>query len=235
MDDKKLSLVDEVIEEIFHKIESRELKEGDKLPSEPKLAKMLHVSRNTIRSALIRLNATGTIRTVHGSGSYVRRTALEDAPVFDAQQKDVQDILQLLVFRKSLEPDSAYLAAENWTPDDIAAIHAALQDMVDNRFNLQEYASADARFHLAIAKASGNEHYYHAVQSILSPLNTSFTEMPLIVGMELNVKDHQELYTAIEQRNASLAQHLMARLIDCTMHMLMYKTNKEKPVSPFPS
>ena len=80
MEQIKSSLVDEVVEKIVQKIETRELQAGDKLPSEPTMAKNMLVSRNTIRSALSRLSAMGVIETKHGSGSYIRRTAMAETP-----------------------------------------------------------------------------------------------------------------------------------------------------------
>ena len=225
MEENKISLVDEVVEKIFHKIATRELKEGDKLPSEPKLAEMMHVSRNTIRSALGKLNGMGSVETIHGSGSYIRQTARESGPTYQASEENLSEIIQLLVFRKSLEPGAAYLAAENYTPDDIREMYSALQDMVENRQDVQKYGAADTRFHLAVAKATKNEYFYQATRNILYPLNESFTEMPMIVGLELNVRDHKALFSAIEQRNAALAQHLMSRLIDCSLHVLLHKTS----------
>ena len=44
---------------------------GTRLPSEPKLAEELGVSRATVRDALRSLEQEGLVRRVHGSGTYV--------------------------------------------------------------------------------------------------------------------------------------------------------------------
>jgi GntR family transcriptional regulator len=44
---------------------------GERLPSEPELARLLHVSRSSLRDALRALEEEGLVRRVHGSGTFV--------------------------------------------------------------------------------------------------------------------------------------------------------------------
>ena len=228
MSETKTSLVDEVAGKIIHKIEAHELKAGDKLPSEQKLAEMMFVSRNTIRSALNSLSTMGIITTKHGSGSYICRTAMEEGKVQKIliDEEELRRMIQLLIFRKALEPGSAYLAAENRSPEQLEEIRAALQDMIDSLGNVKCYGAADTRFHIAIAKASGNEFFYQAMFNIQLLLDSAFTKMPSIVGMELNVKHHRELFFAIERGDAVSAQTRMFQLIDRSLNMLQHKIGK---------
>jgi GntR family transcriptional regulator len=57
--------------ELADRIESNQLAVGTRLPSEPKLAEELGVSRATLRDALRSLEQEGLVRRVHGSGTYV--------------------------------------------------------------------------------------------------------------------------------------------------------------------
>ena len=54
-------------------IESGELKEGQKLPSERSIAETLSISRNSIREALRSLENMGVVESRVGSGSCVHR------------------------------------------------------------------------------------------------------------------------------------------------------------------
>lgn len=48
--------------------------EGSKIPSEPELAKLMGVSRMTLRQALALLQEDGVIETIHGQGNFVRKS-----------------------------------------------------------------------------------------------------------------------------------------------------------------
>ncbi|NBD23304.1 GntR family transcriptional regulator [Paenibacillus glycinis] len=69
MEKKPLYL--KVKEEIEHSIESGELKPGERLPSEPELAKKFEVSRPTLREALKMLQREKTLISRNGVGTYV--------------------------------------------------------------------------------------------------------------------------------------------------------------------
>jgi DNA-binding GntR family transcriptional regulator len=48
-----------------------DLSPGDRLPSEPDLARMLGVSRSSLRAAIALLEEDGLVQRLHGSGTYV--------------------------------------------------------------------------------------------------------------------------------------------------------------------
>ncbi|MGW4663147.1 GntR family transcriptional regulator [Streptosporangium sandarakinum] len=54
------------------RIDAGEYGPGERLPSEGRLAQMYGLGRNSVRDALKELKSQGIIRTVTGSGSYVR-------------------------------------------------------------------------------------------------------------------------------------------------------------------
>ena len=53
------------------KISSKEIKQGDKLPSENSLSSEFNVSRNTVRRAIDKLASEGLVTSVHGKGVFV--------------------------------------------------------------------------------------------------------------------------------------------------------------------
>lgn len=60
-----------VKEDIEQKITARHFNPGDRLPSEPELAKEYHVSRPTLREALKMLQKEGKILSKNGVGTYI--------------------------------------------------------------------------------------------------------------------------------------------------------------------
>jgi DNA-binding transcriptional regulator YhcF (GntR family) len=67
-----LSLKDQIKRQIRFMIDSRELEPGQALPSARDMAGLLSVNRNTLAGAYRELTAEGILRTVVGSGTFVR-------------------------------------------------------------------------------------------------------------------------------------------------------------------
>ena len=68
---KKESAVDTVVNSIKKLILDKELKPGDKLPTEIEIATGLEVSRGSVREAMKILSAFGLIEVKVGSGTYI--------------------------------------------------------------------------------------------------------------------------------------------------------------------
>lgn len=67
--------IDEVVEELRKRIAYGQYVAGQRLPSERELADELHVSRVTIRAALLRLQAENLLDIVPRGGAFVRSTS----------------------------------------------------------------------------------------------------------------------------------------------------------------
>ena len=66
----------QLAEELRERIDNGELHPGDRLPSEPDLARQLGVSRSSLRAAITLLEEDGFVRRLHGSGTYVTHRPL---------------------------------------------------------------------------------------------------------------------------------------------------------------
>jgi GntR family transcriptional regulator len=60
-----------VAKALRERIVAQELEPGDRLPSEPELARRLGVSRSSLREGIALLEEDGLVRRLHGSGTYV--------------------------------------------------------------------------------------------------------------------------------------------------------------------
>lgn len=161
--------------QIGQKIQTGEFPVGSRLPSERDLATSLHVSRTTVREALIALELDGYIEIRVGAGVFVMRTqasgtapgragAASAAPTVSGVNASFADSFpagvrsedmtpfELIVMHLLVEPESAALAAKHATPEQIRVID-------DATHGLQQCADPtelNKQFHIAIAKASGN-------------------------------------------------------------------------------
>lgn len=163
------SLPDQVYEQVLLQIGSGQLAIGDRLPSEPKLAAALGVSRPVVRVALGRLRADGLIASRQGAGSFVLRRP--SAPFLEAAPRgSIAELLRCFELRLAVEGEAAALAAARRTPADLAAIARAARRMEEAFAAGMIGADADVAFHHAVAEATGNEMFPRAMDMMRQPM-----------------------------------------------------------------
>lgn len=152
-------LADQTYDALLKMILERKVKPGDRLPSELVLCEELHVSRNTLRAALNKLSALGITETRQGGGTFVRTA---DSRVYlnfflPATLTHNWDLLEVMEFRKGIEVEATYLAAQYATEEDVAELRKLLNEFkIDD---LDSYAEKNNEFHHAIVRASHNKLY----------------------------------------------------------------------------
>ena len=117
----------ETIKKIITIIDNDGFQIGSSLPSERKLASQLHVSRNTVRNALRKLEARGIIDIRTGSGCYLlcKYGYFQDW----LQNRDADssvEIQNLLETRYSFEPSAAFLSAKKINDNNIKELEKCL-------------------------------------------------------------------------------------------------------------
>ncbi|HCJ94795.1 MAG TPA: hypothetical protein DHV69_06240 [Sphaerochaeta sp.] len=125
------------------------------------LCEILKVSRNTIRSAIQKLNAVGLVETRHGKGTYILNPqqigVLPDVDVvLDITEKEFNEINDL---REAIETKAARMVFEQGKNADLRAISEAyygMKEALKNR-DIDEYTRQDYMFHVSIIIASNND------------------------------------------------------------------------------
>lgn len=197
------------------------LRTGDRLPPEAELARQFCVSRPTVREALSALETQGLIRKVTGAGggSFVR--AVDHHALGELVEESVHNLLQLgsvsvdevAMVRQHLEVPSASLAARNRTEEDIADLRRILDEQRVRSVDDPEVPELDARFHVAIARISGNRvlaALVYAVHRESEPV--SYLDLSAEVGRETFLQ-HQAIVDAIadgdgDAADAAITAHL---------------------------
>jgi GntR family transcriptional repressor for pyruvate dehydrogenase complex len=186
---------------------------GDRLPAERDLAELLHVSRPTLRDALNRLEARGFIDRKTGSGSYVCTSIPESirTPLEEGIRERLITLQQIIDVRKPLEVWAAKEAANQRTADQLGELYEALKIMrtagkkADDAANT-EYARADIRFHLVIAKMTKNPVYVHMLQFLTDLISTSLSISREILDVDFNKANtarHEAIYDSISGQHAA--------------------------------
>lgn len=167
-----------VADALTARITSRELAEGDRLPSELELARQFGVHRSTVREAMRELESSGLLRRERGSKlmmvSRPGRDAVADgvSRAMALQDVTVRDVWESLTI---LEPPIAEVAARRRKAADLAAL-AALVERAGAR-DPQVAASQAADFFLALGAATHNPVLMLGHQPLLRLLAPSLCRM----------------------------------------------------------
>ncbi|MGB5986996.1 MAG: FadR/GntR family transcriptional regulator [Desulfobacterales bacterium] len=156
---KRKSAAELVRHQILKSIESGALKPGEKLPTEQRLSEMFGVGRSTIREATSTLSTLGYLISIQGKGSFVRED-LDPGLASRFALKDIQaaaNIIDLVEVRGILECNVVRLAAQRADARDMERIQDALNTMKATLQGPQGFTEADFEFHIALARAAGNQ------------------------------------------------------------------------------
>ena len=154
-----MSVTSKAIDNIRAMIRSGELGPGDRLPPENELAERLGVSRGSLREAVRALSQINVLDVRRGDGTYVTSLApgeLLSGMVFAMELLQVQGLEEVVEVRRLLLPPAAALAAQRVTKDQLAAMHAVV-DQLERATEPDEIAGLHRRFGSLVSDASGNE------------------------------------------------------------------------------
>jgi DNA-binding FadR family transcriptional regulator len=192
---------------------------GTILPNEAEWSSIFGVSRSVVREAVKMLSAKGLLASRPKIGSWVEareRWNLLDRDVL-AWYAGLPDRMLFLrtvqEFRYIIEPEAAALAATRRTDEQMSAISRACAEM-GTAASLTERAGADARFHIAILRAAGNDLLVPLGALINSALDALFVHVTremnnLRYAQEL----HEDIETCIRLRRPEAARKAVRRLL----------------------
>ncbi len=212
----------QVAETIKRWIVDKQLKPGDRLPSEVELIETLQVSKGTIRESTRVLEAQGLVetRTGPGGGAFVREMSEAKAISLLSNYlffKDIsiQDIYQI---RLALEPELAASLAGKVGPQDLARLRESLASYAapaaDAQAERQQHLDS-LNFHLMLSElAGGNQlltfiiRFTIQVLSDLTIYRRLFEPVTHDLG-QTGCRYHAEILDAIEAGDAERARHIM--------------------------
>ena len=127
-----MGVTSKVIDNIREMISSGELSPGDRLPPEHELADRLGVSRGSLREAVRALSQIKVLDVRRGDGTYVTSLApseLLSGLAFAVELLQPQGLEEVLEVRRLLLPPAAALAAQRVTREQIAEMHAVVDQL----------------------------------------------------------------------------------------------------------
>ncbi|SEN21960.1 FadR family transcriptional regulator [Cryobacterium sp. TMT1-3] len=159
---KTVKAYERVVEQIETAIGRRELRPGDRLPSERELMLTFEVSRSTIREALRVLESTGLVRSRPGDprGPEVLQAspAILAKTVSRLVRLETVALSELVEFRIMLEGTACTLAAQHRTEAQLNEMRAAVDAMQQEvARGPVAFSRADVAFHVSVWAASQNQ------------------------------------------------------------------------------
>ena len=211
------NLTQRVIGQLKSQIDSGTLKTGDKLPPEQQLIINLGVSRTVIREAVASLKAAGLVEPKHGVGVFVTepKRSNEKLNILLQNSHTISDTIEALELRLAVEVEAAGLAAVRCSPAQEAEIFDCYYAFKDSKDCHENTGKADFKFHVAIAKATNNQHYVDFLTllgSKIIPRARLQEEAGIepVTDIDLRLDDeHQAIAEAIADRDPERARTAM--------------------------
>jgi GntR family transcriptional repressor for pyruvate dehydrogenase complex len=200
---RKLS--EEVSNGILQLIQRDRIEAGQRLPIESELVEMFQVSRTAVREGIRSLVAIGLLQTTPGRGTFVVDSSLGILrdPLIEFGGADLSRLLELLEFRRIVEPETAALAAQRRTPEDLQELGRCVSEL-EKSIPQGIKPPEDIGFHLALSRASHNSALVDA-----SFLIFRFYQNDPSLPDTLDLISHRAIFEAVREGDAAAARQAM--------------------------
>ncbi len=210
--DQSVPLTPSIVKQLIELIQNDHLRLGSRLPPERELARILGVSRPSVRQAVKALEAMGIIVCRVGSGNFITNdvsaSRLLAGPIRFAVKASKISQKDLFEMRRMVEVQIVGLAATRARAEHLAVMRREVGEMAKSRGEFRLMAQADLRFHLAVLRACGNDVFQLLYEPIYHLLWEDLAERMPRFDPELVVGEHRAIYEAIAARNRAGAMKL---------------------------
>jgi DNA-binding GntR family transcriptional regulator len=195
------NLRDQTYDIIKNMIILREIEPGKKI-NEEHIAKEIQVSRTPIREALCRLENEGIVKIIPRRGAFVS----------DLTEMNVREIL---LIREVLEGLVVRLAVENMNEKTLEKLRKAIEKvstLPEKDRDLINYTRSEVDFHALLLSASKNQMLKNMMEIVNAHLQIIRLRTVVIPERaQRTVKEHQQIFEAIENGDAISAEKLMRK------------------------
>ena len=214
VDSKKKSV--EVAEQVIEAIQRGAYKVGDKLPPERVIECEMGVSKTSVREALSALHLAGIVERIPGSGTYVRN--LPGGMGVLALLEKSESVENALDARRVIERGVIELAIDRANGDQIAELGKIWKEMETPLMgkDYERYFELNERFHLTIARSTGNPLIVRVVRLLLAITRQKLWKQTIVEyflkderHFQESIEDHRQIFMALYNRDKVLARQVM--------------------------
>ena len=219
-------------------IQSREVRAGERLPTERELARQFGMGRLVVREGLRALESQGVVTVKRGAkgGYYVEdlNARCISQPLTSALTLARISLEDLLEARLGLEDEIIRLASRRATRLDLTRLR---ENVEDTKRLAAEGAAADLRqkvhdFHLLLAEAAQNPLYTVMMHSIIAVIISYMEALGYdSIVSKKTIAEHEAVVTALESRDSAGAEKLLKEHIVNDKQRLTRRA-KKRPIGP---
>jgi GntR family transcriptional regulator, transcriptional repressor for pyruvate dehydrogenase complex len=231
-----MSVADLAIQRIRELIVSGRLEPGQRLPSEPKLAAELGLSRSSLREAIRSLAQARVLDVRRGDGTYV--SSLEPDHLlgdlnFALDLMQDTTLLEAFEVRRLLEPAATGLAARRITDDQLAELRESL-DAMRKAQEVEELITLDCDFHNKIVSYTGNAMLGCLVEAVAGRSIRARIWRGLAEGgvHVFTLEQHGQIVNALAARDSGLAAAASALHVSASEEWLRTAIERSQHADP---
>jgi GntR family transcriptional regulator, transcriptional repressor for pyruvate dehydrogenase complex len=209
---KRVTLTEQVMEQMASWITSNELKPGDKLPNERTLAEQFGVNRGRIRESLRALALIGLVTIKPGEGSFVseRENPIPAETILWMYYNEIDNLGEVYAARKLIESEVYLEASLQMTDAQIEVLEdilIKLKSLSERERNNQQFQSLLDEFDLHMGLCSSNKIYSKLMQTIVHLRNDSMLKILNVPGAwENSIDSRTKLLKAIKDRDTDMVK-----------------------------
>ncbi len=204
-----------IVGELRAAIEDGTYSHNQRLPAERDLAVHYGASRTTVREALSQLEDERLVIRKVGSGTFINRPSAKTG----GKIADMTSPLELMEVREAIEPHLARMAVVHAAANDLELLENALVELESCGGDQSAFSSADERFHLALAEATGNPlmaWIYRQINDVRCHDQWNEMKRKVLSPEAITVynRQHRALVEAIRKRDADAATAIVDDHLD---------------------
>ncbi len=206
----------QVVNSIKYKIQSGELKTGDKLPKEADMAQEIGVGRSSLREGIKILTAYGVVESRQGEGTFIVDNTAKNFFEFMGFFSNRENMAYFLELRRVIEIGNIVTVYDK-IPEELIHVLEKKVEVLAGNHHVEDYVAADRDFHTLLISYNKNPMIIQ-INNMIAYLREDllfklFCNKAIV---EDAYKAHSKILAAIKMRNLNMCLSAVRAHIDTT-------------------